>query len=80
MPQAVDPLALAAAHGVPARRGAERLDQLADDLEWLLAPEANDPLRLLRLGTDRAADGALRRRLLQPPGPAGWWQPPTTLS
>jgi 2-succinyl-5-enolpyruvyl-6-hydroxy-3-cyclohexene-1-carboxylate synthase len=77
MPQAVDHEALAAAHGVPARRGAERLEQLVDDLDWLLASDAADPVRLLRLCTERAADARLRRRLLQPPaGPAGWWQPP----
>jgi len=77
MPQTVDHEALAAAHGVPARRGAERLEQLVDDLDWLLASDAADPLRLLRICTERAADALLRRRLLEPPaGPAGWWQPP----
>jgi 2-succinyl-5-enolpyruvyl-6-hydroxy-3-cyclohexene-1-carboxylate synthase len=77
MPQAVDPVALAGAHGVPARRGAERLNDLATDLEWLLAEDDGDPMRLLQLRTDRAADARLRSRLQRPPaGPSGWWQPP----
>ena len=76
MPQAVDHEALAAAHGVPTRRGAERLPGLEADLEWLLADDGGEPLRLLRLSTERAADARLRSRLLlSPAGPAGWWQP-----
>lgn len=69
MPQAVDPLALAAACGVPGRR-VERPEELAEALAWALA----QPLALLRLVTDRRADAALRRRLrtmasLPPPSP-----------
>ncbi|MFM7228482.1 MAG: 2-succinyl-5-enolpyruvyl-6-hydroxy-3-cyclohexene-1-carboxylic-acid synthase [Cyanobacteriota bacterium] len=76
MPQAVDHQALAAAHGVPTRRGAERLLGLEADLEWLLADDGGEPLRLLRLSTERAADARLRSQLLlSPAGPAGWWQP-----
>jgi 2-succinyl-5-enolpyruvyl-6-hydroxy-3-cyclohexene-1-carboxylate synthase len=76
MPQAVDQEALAAAHGVPTRRGAERLSGLEADLEWLLADDGGEPLRLLRLSTERAVDARLRSRLLRSPaGPAGWWQP-----
>jgi 2-succinyl-5-enolpyruvyl-6-hydroxy-3-cyclohexene-1-carboxylate synthase len=58
MPQAVDPLALAAACGVPGRL-VERPGDLADALAWAL----EQPLALLRLVTDRRADAALRRRL-----------------
>lgn len=76
MPQTVDQLALAAAHGVPARRGGDRLEQLGDDLDWLLAADGDDPMRLLGLTTRRDADARLRQRLLQSAGPAGWWQPP----
>ena len=65
MPQAVDPLALAAAHGV-SQRCCSAMDQLADDLAWLLEP--GDPMRLLRCSTDAAADAVLRRTLRQP----GW--------
>ena len=80
MPQAVDHEALAMAHGVPARRGAERLHELAADLAWLLADNDDEPMRLLRLTTERAADARLRSRLQRPPaGPAGWWQPPEAL-
>jgi 2-succinyl-5-enolpyruvyl-6-hydroxy-3-cyclohexene-1-carboxylate synthase len=76
MPQSVDHEALAAAHGVPTRRGTERLHGLAADLEWLLGDDAGEPLRLLRLSTERAADARLRSRLLRSPaGPSGWWQP-----
>lgn len=76
MPQAVDHEALAAAHGVPTRRGAERLSGLEADLAWLLADDGGEPLRLLRLSTERAADARLRSQLLRSPaGPAGWWQP-----
>ncbi len=58
MPQAVDPLTLAAAHGVPGRR-VEQAEELAEALVWALA----QPLAVLRLITDRRADAALRRRL-----------------
>ncbi len=58
MPQAVDPLALAAAFGVPGRR-VERPGELAEALAWAL----EQPLALLRLVTDRRADAVLRRRL-----------------
>jgi 2-succinyl-5-enolpyruvyl-6-hydroxy-3-cyclohexene-1-carboxylate synthase len=58
MPQAVDPLALAAVHGVPGRR-LECLDDLEDALAWALA----QPLALLVLTTDRRRDAALRQRL-----------------
>ena len=58
MPQAVDPLALAAAFGVPGRR-VERPGELAEALAWAL----EQPLALLRLMTDRRADAVLRRRL-----------------
>ena len=69
MPQTVDPLALAAACGVPGRR-VERPEELAEALAWAL----EQPLALLRLVTDRRADAALRRRLrtmasLPPPSP-----------
>ncbi|MFM7635855.1 MAG: 2-succinyl-5-enolpyruvyl-6-hydroxy-3-cyclohexene-1-carboxylic-acid synthase [Cyanobacteriota bacterium] len=58
MPQAVDPLALAAAHGVPGRSCAD-LAALEVDLAWALA----QPLALLRLPTDRRADAGLRQAL-----------------
>lgn len=58
MPQPVDPLALAAVHGVPGRR-LECLDDLEDALAWALA----QPLALLVLTTDRRRDAALRQRL-----------------
>ncbi len=58
MPQAVDPLALAAVHGVPGRR-LESLEALEDALAWALA----QPLALLVLTTDRRRDAALRQRL-----------------
>jgi 2-succinyl-5-enolpyruvyl-6-hydroxy-3-cyclohexene-1-carboxylate synthase len=58
MPQAVDPLALAAVHGVPGRRLTAPA-QLADALRWAL----EQPLSLLLVATDRQADAALRRRL-----------------
>ena len=58
MPQPVDPLALAAVHGVPARDvpGPAQLPEL---LAWALA----QPFSLLRVRTDRQRDAALRRRL-----------------
>jgi len=58
MPQPVDPLALAAVHGVPGRR-LESLDALEDALVWALA----QPLALLVVTTDRRRDAALRQRL-----------------
>ena len=58
MPQALDPCALAAVHGVPCRRIAN-LAELAPQLAWALA----QPLALLVLCTDRRQDAALRRRL-----------------
>jgi 2-succinyl-5-enolpyruvyl-6-hydroxy-3-cyclohexene-1-carboxylate synthase len=58
MPQAVDPLALAAAHAVPARLLAAPGD-LEAQLDWAL----QQPLALLVLRTDRRRDAALRREL-----------------
>ncbi|MBD2551345.1 2-succinyl-5-enolpyruvyl-6-hydroxy-3-cyclohexene-1-carboxylic-acid synthase [Microcystis elabens FACHB-917] len=58
MPQAVDPLALAAVHGVPGRR-LESLEALEDALAWALA----QPLALLVVSTERRRDAALRQRL-----------------
>ena len=58
MPQPVDPLALAAVHGVPGRR-LESLDALEDALAWALA----QPLALLVVTTYRRRDAALRQRL-----------------
>ena len=58
MPQAVDPLALAAAHGVPGRESAS-LAELEADLAWALA----QPLALLRLRCNRRADAAEREAL-----------------
>ena len=64
MPQAVDPLALAAAHGVPGRDG-QGLATLEADLAWALA----QPVALLRLRSDRRAD-AERRQALRTMGAA----------
>jgi 2-succinyl-5-enolpyruvyl-6-hydroxy-3-cyclohexene-1-carboxylate synthase len=58
MPQPVDPLALAQAHGVPARLIASPAD-LPADLAWALA----QPFSLLVVRTDRRHDAELRRRL-----------------
>jgi 2-succinyl-5-enolpyruvyl-6-hydroxy-3-cyclohexene-1-carboxylate synthase len=58
MPQPVDPLALAQAHGVPARLIASPAD-LPEDLAWALAL----PFSLLVVRTDRRHDAELRRRL-----------------
>lgn len=58
MPQAVDPLALAAAHGVPGRQPADA-SALASDLAWAL----EQPMALLRLVTDRRGDAAQRQAL-----------------
>ena len=59
MPQQLDHLALAAAHGVPGRR-VEQLADLPTQLDWAL----NQPLALLELVSDRRAD-ALRRQTLR---------------
>jgi 2-succinyl-5-enolpyruvyl-6-hydroxy-3-cyclohexene-1-carboxylate synthase len=58
MPQAVDPLALAAVHGVPGRRLTAPAD-LPAALRWAL----DQPISLLLVATDRQADAALRRQL-----------------
>jgi 2-succinyl-5-enolpyruvyl-6-hydroxy-3-cyclohexene-1-carboxylate synthase len=58
MPQAVDQLALAAAHGVPGRR-LQDLAALPDALAWALP----QPLALVELRTDRRADARLRQEL-----------------
>lgn len=58
MPQRLDPLALAAAHGVPARRIAAPAD-LPAALAWGL----DQPFSLLLVTSDRRRDAALRRRL-----------------
>ena len=58
MPQPVDPLALALAHGVPARQ-MESPASLPADLAWALA----QPFSLLVVRTDRRRDAELRRRL-----------------
>ena len=59
MPQRHDPLALAAAHAVPARQ-LTRLEDLPSALEWGLAQQRT---ALLRVCTDRSADAELRRQL-----------------
>ena len=59
MPQAVDPLALAAAHGVPGRPVAA-LDDLPMALDWGLAQPGP---ALLHCRTDRDADARLRTTL-----------------
>ena len=61
MPQRHDPLALAAAHAVPARQ-LSRLEDLPSALEWGLAQQRT---ALLRVCTDRSADADLRRQLRQ---------------
>ncbi len=58
MPQPLDPLALAAVHGVPGRRLTDPAE-LEHDLAWALA----QPLALLVLSSDRRRDAALRQRL-----------------
>jgi 2-succinyl-5-enolpyruvyl-6-hydroxy-3-cyclohexene-1-carboxylate synthase len=58
MPQAVDQLALAAAHGVHGRR-LEDLAALPEALAWALP----QPLALIELRTDRQADARLRQEL-----------------
>ena len=64
MPQAVDPLALAAAHGVPGRQPVDA-PGLAHDLAWAL----EQPMALLRLVTNRR-DDAVRRQALRTMGAA----------
>ena len=59
MPQAVDPLALAAAHGVPGRVVAA-FDDLPQALDWGLAQQGP---ALLHCRTDRDADARLRSSL-----------------
>jgi hypothetical protein len=59
MPQPLDPLLLAQAHGVPARRVASAVS-LPSDLAWALA----QPFSLLVVRSDRRLDAELRRRLL----------------
>jgi len=59
MPQQVDPLALAAAHGVPGRQVA-CLEDLQEALAWGLSQQR--PV-LLRLCSDRGRDAALRQQL-----------------
>lgn len=58
MPQDLDPLALAAAHGVPGQV-VERVEELEASLHWALA----QPIALVRLMCERRGDAALRRRL-----------------
>ena len=58
MPQAVDQLALAQAHGVPGRR-CTGPEGLAEALAWALP----QPLALLELRTHRQADARLRQEL-----------------
>jgi 2-succinyl-5-enolpyruvyl-6-hydroxy-3-cyclohexene-1-carboxylate synthase len=68
MPQAIDPIALAAAHGVPGRN-CNSLEELPAALAWMLAEEqANQPMLLLRIATERAADAQLRKQLRR----SGW--------
>ena len=59
MPQRVNPLALAAAHGIDGRQVA-CLEDLPEALEWGLAQGRP---ALLRLATDREADARLRTQL-----------------
>ncbi|CAK6695786.1 2-succinyl-5-enolpyruvyl-6-hydroxy-3-cyclohexene-1-carboxylic-acid synthase [Synechococcus sp. CBW1107] len=58
MPQAVDPCALAAAHGVPAR-SINSWSTLEETLAWALQL----PMALVRLRTDRRADASRRQHL-----------------
>jgi 2-succinyl-5-enolpyruvyl-6-hydroxy-3-cyclohexene-1-carboxylate synthase len=68
MPQAIDPIALAAAHGVPGRN-CNSLEELPAALAWMLADEqAHQPMLLLRMATERAADAQLRKQLRR----SGW--------
>ena len=59
MPQRVDPLALAAAHGIPGR-SLSCLEDLNDALDWGLAQLGP---ALLRVRTDRRGDAVLRKQL-----------------
>lgn len=59
MPQQVDPLALAAAHGIPGRQ-ISSLEDVAPALEWGLAQPG---VALLRVCTDRGVDTDLRTTL-----------------
>jgi 2-succinyl-5-enolpyruvyl-6-hydroxy-3-cyclohexene-1-carboxylate synthase len=59
MPQPLDPLALAAVHGVPGRR----VGSTAGSLEGALAWGLQQPLALLLVHSDRRRDAALRQRL-----------------
>ncbi|MGB1621973.1 MAG: 2-succinyl-5-enolpyruvyl-6-hydroxy-3-cyclohexene-1-carboxylic-acid synthase [Synechococcus sp.] len=59
MPQAVDPLALAAAHGIPGRQ-ISCLEDLDSALAWGLGQAGP---ALLRVCTDARADAALRQQL-----------------
>ena len=61
MPQAVNPLALAAAHGIPTRQ-ISCLEDLDAALAWGLALSDNGPV-LLRVCTDAGHDASLRQRL-----------------
>ncbi|MFO8237139.1 MAG: 2-succinyl-5-enolpyruvyl-6-hydroxy-3-cyclohexene-1-carboxylic-acid synthase [Prochlorococcaceae cyanobacterium] len=66
MPQGVDQLALAAAHGVPGRTPASA-EALERDLAWAL----DLPMALLLLRSDRRRDAELRRQLRRmAPAPA----------
>ena len=58
MPQPLDPLALAAVHGVPGRRVGTP-EALESSLLWALA----QPLAVLLVSTERRRDAALRQRL-----------------
>ena len=61
MPQAVNPLALAAAHGIPTRQ-ISCLEDLDAALAWGLALSDNGPV-LLRVCSDAGQDASLRQRL-----------------
>ena len=65
MPQPVDHLALAAAHGVPGRRVEGGAD-LAPQLRWAL----EQPMALLEVVTDRRADAARRQELRRMASPS----------
>jgi 2-succinyl-5-enolpyruvyl-6-hydroxy-3-cyclohexene-1-carboxylate synthase len=65
MPQQLDHLALAAAHGVPGRR-VQKLAGLPSQLDWAL----QQPLALLELVSDRRADAAKRQTLRRMAPPA----------
>ena len=65
MPQPVDHLALAAAHGVPGRRVA-----MGPELERQLAWALDQPMALLEVVTDRRADAARRQELRRMANPS----------